>query len=381
MIKNSGVADISKGSSGRIFGLDLMRSIAILLVVLSHTVYMISDTSYIVFVIKGCFGFYGVEVFFVLSGYLIGGILIRELRDKEASWVTISNFWKRRWFRTLPNYYLALVMNTILLFAFSGVFIFSDPRYLSYLLFGQNLVNRHPYFFPIAWSLSIEEWFYLLLPLWFLFFRRILKAKPSYVLLASIMFILVINLLRAIICYYGNPVWDSEVRKVVPLRLDSLMVGVIVGYGAVYYKAWLQQYRRHLAWGGVALTVASCLLFYMGFVLSNYQPVALHKVVIFPLTSIGFALFLPLAAFSSTSLGTTPWSKLFRSGITHISIISYSLYLFHDMVIAVLVNGFPTMPNNLLKFVLVWIIAIGLSTAVYFFYEKPMTTLRDRRHA
>ena len=77
--------------SNRIFGLDVIRSISIFLVLLSHT--------FAIQIFE--FGILGVEIFFVLSGFLIGQILIRNF-DSGISLSKITDFWKRRWFRTLP---------------------------------------------------------------------------------------------------------------------------------------------------------------------------------------------------------------------------------------------------------------------------------------
>ncbi len=92
----------------RVFGLDLMRAFAIIFVVMGHGSWMLdkADTDF------PWIGFIdGVELFFVLSGFLIGGILIKLFQNTKSLGVkTLWNFWIRRWFRTLPNYYLILLI-------------------------------------------------------------------------------------------------------------------------------------------------------------------------------------------------------------------------------------------------------------------------------
>ena len=92
----------------RVFGLDLLRCGAILLVLSVHFVESITPNE----VTKFYFTYLhvdGVGLFFVLSGFLIGTILIKDFLKYGISFSTLLNFWKRRWFRTLPNYYLVLL--------------------------------------------------------------------------------------------------------------------------------------------------------------------------------------------------------------------------------------------------------------------------------
>lgn len=95
--------------SKRVFGLDLMRSVAILLVLLSHTL-MLFRFQYPMTGWGALSGILGVELFFVLSGFLIGGILLRSF-EKSCRGYDLLHFWRQRWFRTLPNYYLFLIIN------------------------------------------------------------------------------------------------------------------------------------------------------------------------------------------------------------------------------------------------------------------------------
>jgi peptidoglycan/LPS O-acetylase OafA/YrhL len=90
----------------RIFGLDLLRSIAIILVLLTHTVSFIDPQNHY-YQVPVYTGYFGVEFFFVLSGFLIGTILLKiQHQEAQIDFKSIKIFWIRRWFRTLPNYYL-----------------------------------------------------------------------------------------------------------------------------------------------------------------------------------------------------------------------------------------------------------------------------------
>ncbi|MEM1002632.1 MAG: acyltransferase family protein, partial [Bacteroidota bacterium] len=95
----------------RIFGLDILRALAISLVVLSHLFWITSKSTGVISEIMSLAGVIGVEIFFVLSGFLIGRIMYGFFVKQAFSFKDVINFWKRRWFRTLPNYYLILIVN------------------------------------------------------------------------------------------------------------------------------------------------------------------------------------------------------------------------------------------------------------------------------
>lgn len=77
---------------------------------------------------------------------------------------SIKYFWIRRWFRTLPNYYLALIVYACLIYLWTKVFIFTRLYELSFIIFLQNFFTFKfsTSFFAVSWSLAVEEWFYLL---------------------------------------------------------------------------------------------------------------------------------------------------------------------------------------------------------------------------
>lgn len=124
-------------ANARNFGLDLFRAIAILLVVFSHGKFLLNGT-----VIEN-FPFFkmldGVDLFFVLSGFLIGGILLKS-SSEGLNWRGVAHFWKRRWLRTLPNYYLILLLNFI--FIYCGI-ISGDLEVFSwkFMVFLQNFTK------------------------------------------------------------------------------------------------------------------------------------------------------------------------------------------------------------------------------------------------
>src|ERR1700730_1065700 len=144
------IVETAKLDSRRNFGLDIVRSVAILMVLASHSIFFLMPFFLKQLVeVYGILGSYGVEIFFVLSGFLIGQLIIKEVL-KPPSWRGLSHFYVRRWFRTLPPYFLVLALRTLM----------GNPIHWRYLVFLQNFDPKVMASFRVSWSLSIEEWFY-----------------------------------------------------------------------------------------------------------------------------------------------------------------------------------------------------------------------------
>jgi tetratricopeptide (TPR) repeat protein len=148
----------------RIFGLDLLRFIAIIMVLVGHSLMFIPQ-EYKKHVFK--FMLDGVSIFFVLSGFLIGRILFQIILTKTLDFKEILSFWKKRWLRTVPAYAFILLLlgSATLLFVPENF----PATWYEFLYFSQNLMRERPSFFAESWSLCIEEWFYLLTPIYFFF--------------------------------------------------------------------------------------------------------------------------------------------------------------------------------------------------------------------
>lgn len=353
--------------TNRIYGLDVYRAIAIILVVIGHSSFLLENT-----ILDG-FPWIptidGVELFFVLSGFLIGSILIKMVHKNEHfGFKALLHFWKRRWFRTLPNYYLILIINAILV---SYGVINGDASKIewNFLIFSQNLFEPMYGFFWESWSLSIEEWFYLILPTLFIVF---FFMKPKWGFLITIAILIILPLLYRI-GISDNEMdqfwWDVTFRKTVACRLDTIIYGVLA--------AWVKYYYQTI-WNKVKF--GSFTLGLVGIILMSYmdnQPNDFFtKTFYFNLTSIFAMLLLPFAD------SVKNYRTIIGKGFTHISIISYSMYLINlGLVAQVIVKQFP--PQNqldsLLKYGWMWAVVIIASSLLYRYFEKPMMKLRDHR--
>jgi peptidoglycan/LPS O-acetylase OafA/YrhL len=353
----------------RIFGLDVMRALAIVFVMIAHTYDFLFPE--IQLDLHRLFGFLGVEIFFVLSGFLIGGILIDILRKKDVfAWGDLKRFWIRRWFRTLPNYYLCFVLYMVF-HTVSGI-----PSNLEaievpqYLLFLQNSFSPHPGFYAIAWSLSIEEWFYLLFPmvLFILLGRKPVQLKK--VLWTILLFVLGCLAVRVLLSLQFDLSWGPWFRKMTFWRIDSIAIGVLFAYWQrTVGEKWIEL-RWPLALTGLVFSAILLIPFWQTYVLHGKSSLFQDSFFL-TLFSLSAGCFLPLLQAWKEGKG------LLAKWTTVISKISYSLYLIHWMVVLTFAKWID-ISIPMVNFLGIWVVSLSLSWVIYTYFEIKMTALRDR---
>jgi len=372
---------MSTNQFNRIFGFDFLRALAIFLVVVSHITFLVfpEEENLIITAIR-ILGAIGVDLFFVLSGYLIGGILLKQVHLNKINFKDLLLFWKRRWLRTLPNYYLVLILNVVI-FIILGKQL---PDQLGfYFLFLQNFSSPHPDFFTEAWSLSIEEYAYLFLPmllfLSFTFFKRVDKQK-----LFIIMTIIVICFLTLFkLEYYVNSQinsyydWSSSFRKVVIYRIDSIYMGFVLVYIMNIYKKFCSTYKKLLLYSGVFIFA------FIHFVMFTYD--------LTPESNPFFYVFVYLQVvlcsivFVFPYFSTLNYSGFFFKPIQFLSIHSYSIYLVNYSLVLLSLQGFISVENmSFFEKTGITVLFLGitllLSTIIYRFFELPILKYRDRKY-
>lgn len=360
----------------RIYGLDILRALAILFVVAGHGAYLMPKARYKYI---NFFIFDGVSIFFVLSGFLIGGILIKILKENILDSKLIINFWIRRWCRTLPNYFLILIILLLLNYIFNDNFSIYDKK--RYFLFAQNLFSEHPHFFPEAWSLSVEEWFYLLIPVILFILIKIFKISiNNSVLFTAFGIIIGITLFRYFrytsLTIDNISTWDRTLRKQVFTRLDSLMYGVIGAYIFFHFNFFWIKYKIHFLTLGIALFIS------MKLNLLEFSLFGLYNCVfLFSTTSLATLFLIPYLSCLKTGKGFI--YKL----ITYISLISYSMYLINLKIVQkwilgnidwTLLESFNGYLFLLLRYSLYWTLTIIISILIYKYFETPTMNLRDK---
>jgi len=350
----------------RNFGLDVMRALAIILVLLSHTrfclVGVFSEAKYL-----QLGGFWGVELFFVLSGLLIGKILVKEvITDRNFSLLV---FWKRRWYRTIPNYFLFLFLNIVFLITVS----YSAAPIWKYFLFAQNFGWECPSFFPESWSLTVEESFYLLFPILLVVLLKARFRSERAFLAAGTTVLVLSTTLRFVHVAIDDPNWYLGVRTIVIYRLDALMYGILLAL-LLNRKTLSEKSRTVSLIGGVALLAVSAAVFFS----ADRDHDFFSRTALFSITSLGFALIMPAAMnlrVPKTPLVEACWRKM--------ALWSYSLYL-SNLLIYNLIQAFwlenapKTITNGVLAGSLYLVGSILVSAIVYRHYELPMMNLRER---
>jgi peptidoglycan/LPS O-acetylase OafA/YrhL len=369
---------MTRRETSRVFGLDFLRALAISGVLFAHGFGLLYPQMPAWFGLFGHGGFYGVELFFVLSGFLIGRILIRYDSDLGKT-STVSVFYIRRWFRTLPLFWLFLLLNVLL-----EIQIKDHPLSLGEVLehgfFLRTLTAFHPTFFPESWSLAIEEWFYLLFPAAVWLGLRFEKRFVPVFLSVAAAFFLFSTIGRMISASAPDATWAQWQRMIVIYRFDGLMIGVFAAWISIRWPDFWRSRPRLAAVVGCAMLLtlyASLWRWTEGrFVFAPDDYFA--RTFRFTLVSLGFALLLPFA-----SLWKLEKENFASLSVRKIALWSYAIYLVHlPLFQLVMKYGFEDWRSSLIHALTLFVVTIGgailLSALLFRFFERPCTGLRER---
>ncbi len=368
-----------KAYQDRIFGLDVMRAAAILFVVFSHALWIFPEASGTLVEILRLMGVMGVEIFFVLSGFLIGRILFRIFTKEDFKTRDLNYFLIRRWFRTLPNYYLVLLINIGIVLYFGREL---PDSIFSYFFFLQNAVDGMDIFFTESWSLPIEEFAYIICPfLFYIIFLFPLKVSRQKLFLYVTLFIIAFFLCTKIIYNINNPVsdityWNINLKAVVLYRIDAIYYGVLAAYiSLIHPHRWKSKPEMLLILGFLLFLLLHFLIGTKQLTVEEYP--FLWNVVYLPFCSICIAFSLPYLSGLKTA------ASYISMPITFISVISYGMYLLHYSIILQLMRYFKPIEmltfNEKLVFAGIYLtLTICLAFVLYRIYEKPMMDIRDK---
>lgn len=354
----------------KLYGLDHLRALAILLVFCYH--YPILSSGNPEWLQRGArFGWTGVDLFFVLSGFLISSQLF--LQIKQGRNISLKNFYIKRFFRILPAFWVVVAVY----FCFPG---FRErealPPIWKFLTFTQNFgLNIFDFgTFSHAWSLCVEEHFYLFFPLILILLQSTNLFKKSYWLLIFLFLIgIVIRVFIWENFYLPEKIdWYKYIYYPTYNRIDGLLMGVSI--------AGIYQFRPDI-WNKISkygnpLIALSLLVLTAAYFLCDDQHSFNASVFGFPLVSVGYGLIV------SGALCPTSFLYRWNSKVTtFIAMLSYAIYLTHKGIIHITQQIFASLNIDLNSNVMMLICIITCVSSAYTLHiviEKPFMNLRDK---
>lgn len=319
--------------------LDVLRGMAVLLVIVDHYA-LVNKSNNPIF---DAFG-RGVDLFFVLSGFLISGLLFSEYKLTRN--IDLKRFWIRRGLKIYPAFYAFILVTTILAFPDR----MPAKVFLTETLFLQGYF-RH--FWVHTWSLAVEEHFYFALPILFLLLIRLSRNREN-----PFRALPLISVVISAVCFYMRILaarHGAQLGIPTHLRIDALFVGVALGYYAHFDRSSFYD-------AGKSWVVISGSVFALGLLI---MPVFLQLTFAY----VAFAFIVAWAANRQSQ----------RSGyiaglIAFIGCHSYSIYLWH----AVVVLWLAWFPARWFRFPAYLVMAIVMGTLMSKLVEIPALRLRDK---
>jgi peptidoglycan/LPS O-acetylase OafA/YrhL/lysophospholipase L1-like esterase len=340
--------------------LDFLRGAAAFAVAIPH--YLTANAPFQPFAEGFAIG--GVEVFFVLSGFVLAPQIVDWVVGKPSR--NLGVFLIRRWMRTIPPYVVALVV----IAALTGNLMSAD--FVRYLFYVENLFSaaNHVDFYPVAWSLAVEEWFYLLFaPALFLVASLLQRRDRRLEVTFAIFAIVVVSALRLAFTPHD---WDLNVRRVTLFRVDSIVWGFLL-YLALERRSPIELDTTSGRWRLASLFALLAV--------AIPAELAVTILAVEGAASAQFTFPYVSAAFGMVAVGVL-WqaeglfhNRIVRGASFFLGRISYSVYLFHLILIMALK---PLLASTPFAFQLVvYVLAILTFSTVFFAgFERPILAAR-----
>lgn len=371
----------------RLKSLDGLRAFAILAVMLYHTeshfkkiTLRIYDVSFENIIYNG---FYGVDLFFVLSGFLI----TTQLLHRPLTRPNIKTFFLRRFFRIAPAYY------TILFFIVFYVYIPQDPEQspniwflplFSHIIFLQDYLFSTPRIAAVFWSIPIEMKFYALMPLALYFLMKI--RNKSYQAWCVFLFFILYTTIKTLILLNMNDAQSIEFIKyceVIKFKfhftLDSLIVGVLCAY--INKSSLIVTFLKNKNNADLLLVTGFLALFFL--CLPDQFYITGKTVSLFTQTLVPFILALIFGVITISSIHAKKFGYILSSRpLKAIATLSYSAYLIHILILSNIQNIAESYPSELSWTSLTLIYLITTFTFSYLMYitiEQPMIEWSKKR--
>jgi peptidoglycan/LPS O-acetylase OafA/YrhL len=364
-----------------------MRVIAILTVIAYHVTWIFGAEQGIEldpdFFTQSLTIFFGMDLFFVLSGFLIGSILLRSVATSGVQ--HIGRFYLRRVFRTFPSYYLVL---TFLVLAF-GLTAHQRQHLVWEYVYGTNFLplDRGQTVMFWGWSLALEEQFYLLVPFLFLLLQLFRRVEVRLVVLTSLW--LTALVVRLAIYYGGEPWNDMDLYGAVYFRthtrFDPLVAGILI---AIVHQRWGKDiavwlkapFHRAL----LALPALGCFWFLLRSALTLPEHAQIIRMFLWgTMTSVMYFGIVPLALYTDGAIVRFLSAPFFR----RLATLGYGVYLVHIPIIDhLMVPAGKAAQAAHWSMLYVWplalvstfLLSVAVAYGLHVLVEKPSLRLRDR---
>jgi peptidoglycan/LPS O-acetylase OafA/YrhL len=290
-----------------------------------------------------------VEIFFPLSGFVLGRQINFIIKSRRG----YAIFLMRRWMRTLPPYLVGLFAITVLL---GEPF---DINLLHYIFFSKYLFPEYSLgnYFPIAWSLAVEEWYYIAFPA-FLLGLSYFFPRPKHLLAIALGFTCIIFFAKLMAADVLTP---SFLRIFSFFRLDAICLGYI------FFLAFA---RAKLSITELLILPTTMILIATLLLTQKVESSSLSTVLVFSFLPVFFAGVISIIAKLET-LGALRFYGIWEFVGLWLGRLSYAIYIFHLVILYVL-SSYPSW-NDLLTY----LAALSIfCTLFYFFFEKPIMSAR-----
>jgi peptidoglycan/LPS O-acetylase OafA/YrhL len=347
--------------------IDFLRGIAILLTLFRHFGY--SGT----FEVAKKIGWIGVDLFFVLSGFLVSGLIFDEY--EKTNKFDGKRFLIRRGFKIYPAFWILIIFSSLYQYLFFGN-VYWDAA-IRQLLFIQNYFPKCDH----TWSLAIEEHFYFLIVILFLLIIKYTKNQTKTILIGSIT-IIIYGIIAKASMFFLYPEYATHTHLFpTHLRIDSLMIGLLIAHVSRKKPEIINSIIRHKYIMYIVAIIALSTPFIWDI---DKYPSQLY-LSSFGVSAISISFGLILILWLNNKDFTKSAGKIIGNTgfniITKIGFYSYSIYLWHLMIKSIMYNLLWLQGNTLngyIVFVLYIVLTIGFGILLGKTIEIPFLKLRDR---